>query len=187
MVISTIGMPPLVTVSAAKWASSAEETRMAGMIPISRMRSHTSAFFILGVLSIPTRAILPTAGRSLDGILHRPLGIWCRKLIALAGKPGVKSRQEENANQQVGHEPSNNYDCKGALRIRTNSVRERGGKQTQSCHQHGHHDRPKPQNRSFDRRLFDRVASRAKLIDVFHHDHAGLHRHAKEREKSDAR
>ena len=45
MVISTIGMPPLVTVSAAKWASSAEETRIAGMMPILLMSSQTSCLF----------------------------------------------------------------------------------------------------------------------------------------------
>ena len=35
VVISTIGMPPLVTESAAKCASSAEETLIAGIMPIS--------------------------------------------------------------------------------------------------------------------------------------------------------
>ena len=66
-------------------------------------------------------------------------------------------------------------------------MRNSGRKQTQRCNQHGHHDRPKPQNGAFHRGFLDRVASGAKLIDVFQHDDAGLHRHSEERQKTDSR
>src|SRR5580700_4149080 len=50
MVISTIGTPPWVTDSAAKCTSSAEETLIAGTMPICLMRAHTSVLFMIGVL-----------------------------------------------------------------------------------------------------------------------------------------
>src|SRR5580700_1055777 len=50
MVISTIGTPPWVTDSAAKCASSAEDTLIAGTMPICLMRAHTSVLFMMGVL-----------------------------------------------------------------------------------------------------------------------------------------
>ena len=46
MVISTIGIPPSVTASAAKRASSPENRRRAGMMPISSMRVRTFCFSI---------------------------------------------------------------------------------------------------------------------------------------------
>ncbi len=50
MVISTMGMPPLHTASAAKCASSPEAVRMPGMMPISWMRVSTASLFISKVL-----------------------------------------------------------------------------------------------------------------------------------------
>ncbi len=44
MVISTIGMPPLQTLSAAVRASAEDEARTTGTIPICRMRSRTACF-----------------------------------------------------------------------------------------------------------------------------------------------
>src|ERR1700730_575317 len=44
-VTSTIGIPPRDTASAAKRASSVEDTRTAGMIPTSSIRSRTSCLF----------------------------------------------------------------------------------------------------------------------------------------------
>ena len=46
MVISTIGIPPWEIASVANRASSAEDKRMAGTMPISSMRARTSSFFI---------------------------------------------------------------------------------------------------------------------------------------------
>src|SRR5580698_2929188 len=54
MVISTIGTPPRETASAAKCASSADETRIAGTMPISLIRAQTSVFFMTDFL--PTAA-----------------------------------------------------------------------------------------------------------------------------------
>ena len=42
------------------------------------------------------------------------------------------------------------------------------------------------QHRAFDRGVHDGVTARAKLVDVFQHDDAGLHRYAKERQEADA-
>src|SRR6202166_4638056 len=46
MVISTMGIPPCHTASAANLASSGEAVRMTGTIPIFSMRARTSCFFI---------------------------------------------------------------------------------------------------------------------------------------------
>jgi hypothetical protein len=40
--------------------------------------------------------------------------------------------------------------------------------------------------RAFDGGALDRHAAGAQLIDVFHHDDAGLHRNAEQRHKADA-
>ena len=58
--------------------------------------------------------------------------------------------------------------------------------QAQCGHQHRHHDGPQPQHRAFDGGVLDGVAARAQLVDVLQHDHAGLHRHAEQRQESDA-
>ena len=59
--------------------------------------------------------------------------------------------------------------------------------QAQRGHQHGHHDRPQPAHRAFNRGLLDGKPARAQLVDVLHHDDAGLHRNAEQRQESDAR
>src|ERR1700743_1742468 len=95
MVTSTIGIPPLATASIAKWASSVEDTRIAGMMPISRIRAHTSSLVI-------------------GQFLLRKFSYWffcfrLRKPIANAGEPRVKSRQEKDAHDQVGNKSDANY------------------------------------------------------------------------------
>jgi hypothetical protein len=45
MVISTMGMPPLQTASAAMWASRSEDARITGTIPICSMRLRTCCLF----------------------------------------------------------------------------------------------------------------------------------------------
>src|ERR1043166_3208487 len=47
IVISTIGMPPLQTASAARCASRAEEARTTGTMPMSRIRWWTSCLFTM--------------------------------------------------------------------------------------------------------------------------------------------
>src|SRR5580658_8546893 len=52
MVISTIGTPPRLTDSAAKCASSAEDTLIAGTMPISLIRAQTSILFMMEFLPV---------------------------------------------------------------------------------------------------------------------------------------
>src|ERR1035441_10570265 len=59
LVISTTGMPASYTVSAAKRANSAAETRTLGMMPISVMRADTSFLFIMLIFSL-TRSLSRT-------------------------------------------------------------------------------------------------------------------------------
>src|SRR5580658_4317996 len=76
MVISTIGTPPRETASAAKCASSADDTLIAGTMPISLIRAQTSVFFMTEFLpaaagdSIPAG---PTAAAQLE-IRHTSFG-----------------------------------------------------------------------------------------------------------------
>lgn len=81
--ISTIGIPPRVTASAAKCASAPEDTLMAGMMPISLMRLQTS-FFVISFLS-----------------LHSFFGLGRWKLISRAGEPSIQGGQEKNTQNQA--------------------------------------------------------------------------------------
>src|ERR1700692_4047731 len=96
MVISTIGMPPWATASAAKCASSAEETRIAGMIPILLICSQTSALFMVEILIAPVPiyevAYQPACSREILHKLRFRLGQW----IAFPRYPNIKRRQQEN-------------------------------------------------------------------------------------------
>src|ERR1700722_7248162 len=95
MVISTMGMPPWATASAAKCASSAEETRIAGMIPIFLICSQTSALFIVEILiaTVPVyqAAYQPATRREILHKLRFRLGQW----IAFPRYPNVKRGQQE--------------------------------------------------------------------------------------------
>jgi hypothetical protein len=52
--------------------------------------------------------------------------------------------------------------------------------QSQCRHETGHHDGAKPQDRSLHSGIDDAVAACTQLVDVFQHDHSGLHTDAKE-------
>src|ERR1019366_6033008 len=52
---------------------------------------------------------------------------------------------------------------------------------------HGHHDGTQAEDGALHGGVHDGVTSRAALIDVLQHDHAGLHGHAEQREKADTR
>src|ERR1700724_1220187 len=96
MVISTIGMPPCITASAAKCASSAEETRIAGIIPIFLICSQTSALFMVEIL-IASASIYQAAHPASDTTpILSTLRLRLGQLIALARVPNVKLRQQEN-------------------------------------------------------------------------------------------
>src|ERR1700693_4897654 len=114
MVISTIGMPPWVTASAAKCASSAEETRIAGMMPIFLICSQTSALFMVEILIVYQATYQPE--RRYRILLHT-LRLRFRKLIAFTRHPNIKRRQKENAQQQRTHQAPYNHDRKRPLRI----------------------------------------------------------------------
>ena len=66
-------------------------------------------------------------------------------------------------------------------------MRECGRQQAQSSHQHGHHDGPKPPHGSFDRGVFNRISACTQLVDVLHHDYAGLNRGAEQSQEANAR
>src|SRR5271154_5854077 len=104
-VISTMGMPPAATAWAAKWASSVEETRIAGMIPISLMRAQTSSLFIMETFRFATEY------ERLCGLLR----FHYRKLITAAGKPYVEGGQEKDAHHEVGNRTADDYDRKRPL------------------------------------------------------------------------
>src|SRR3984893_2667863 len=117
MVISTIGMPPWATASAAKCASSADETRIAGMIPIFLICSQTSALFMVEILIAPVpiyqEADQPASSREILHKLRFRLGQW----IAFPCNPHVKRREQENTQQQRAHEAPHDHDRKRPLRI----------------------------------------------------------------------
>src|SRR5579863_2332007 len=105
MVISTMGIPPRATASAAKCASSAADVRMAGMMPVFSMRAHTSFLFIS--FSPP-----PAFG---SGPLDQFPGACFRQAIAAAREPNIQRRQEKYAHDQIGNQPADDHDRKGAL------------------------------------------------------------------------
>src|ERR1700693_6190810 len=114
MVISTIGMPPWVTASAAKCASSAEETRIAGMMPIFLICSQTSALFMVEILIVYQATYQPERR---DRFLLHTLRLRLRKLIAFPRHPNIQRRQKENAQQQRAREPAYNHARRRPLRI----------------------------------------------------------------------
>src|ERR1035438_8645744 len=121
MVISTIGMPPSVTASAAKCASSPEETRIAGMMAISRILEQTS-FFVIG--QHPSCILKPsetTQRNYLQGLVR----IGYRQPIVTAREPGIQGRQQNDTDDQVRHETAYDDDGEGTLRIRANAMGER--------------------------------------------------------------
>src|SRR5271168_2104671 len=190
-VISTMGMPAPVTDSAAKCASAAVQTLMAGMIPISSISAQTSARFIARILQ-PIQMRRRTRGHALY-ILHASL---IRRLnlslfrsgetIARARERGIHRREEKDADQQIGEKSADDDDGKRALGIGADAVREGGGKQAEGGDEHGHEDGPEAEHGSFGRGLLDGVAAAAKLVDVLDHDDAGLHGHAEQSEKAHA-
>src|SRR6202041_906905 len=142
-----MGMPPFATESAAKCASSAEQTRMAGMIPSSLMRSQTSVFFMLESLNLFKKRCYRST--PVPWILYRVARICRWKMIVFAREPRIQGGQKKNADHEIGEESPNNHDGKRALRIRADSTRQRGGEQTEGRDQHCHTDRAKPENGTF--------------------------------------
>ena len=61
------------------------------------------------------------------------------------------------------------------------------GSRPKRRHQHGHHDGPQPAHGAFDGGIFNRCTACAQLIDVLHHDDAGLNRDAEQRQEAHAR
>ena len=178
IVISTIGIPPRVTASAAKCASSPDETLMAGMMAISRIREQTSSFVI----------VIPLHSYQVPPVLkeHYTFAVRFRQSIIATREPGVQRRQQDDTDEQVRNEAANDDDGKRSLRVRSDAMGERRGQQAQGCDQHGHHDRSKPKHRAFHGSFFNVVPAGPKLIDVFHHDHADLYRHAKQRKEANS-
>src|SRR5580698_6139842 len=101
---------------------------MAGMIPISLINPQTSAFVILGTLHRATHDLVSTDSE----LLYRSFSFRLGKHIAFARKPGIQRWQQEDPYHQVGNEPTDDNDCKGPLRIRSDTVRKSSGKQAQS-------------------------------------------------------
>src|SRR5579863_5277240 len=103
MVISTIGIPPRVTASAAKCASWADEDRIAGMIPIFSIWAQTSFFVICMDPSGSAVGSSAAADRALTAdlqlIRHRsgPLDNFSRagfrQVIAAPREPNIQRRQ----------------------------------------------------------------------------------------------
>src|SRR5215469_7703950 len=106
VVISTTGIPPCITASAAKCASSPDETLTAGTMAISRIRAQTSSFFMC----------------QNPFVMHKRLlyGVICisfRETIIAAGQPCVQGWQQEDADEQTGNQTSYNHDGERSLRI----------------------------------------------------------------------
>src|ERR1700758_3547036 len=94
IVISTMGIPPPATASAAKCASSADETRTAGTIAM---------FSIAEAISLRFIAAGPPSGPSETSILYPGATILelvafrRRQQVAFARDPHIQSRQQEIA------------------------------------------------------------------------------------------
>src|ERR1700730_5607057 len=128
MLISTIGIPARETASAANRASSAVDTRTAGMMPISSMRARTSSFFIVwnSLVNAPgqtlTRFYTKTAlGDLIDknNELNFEEFLRRRPLVSIGSDPHVQGRQKKNAHRQGTDQTSHDYNRKRPLRIRT--------------------------------------------------------------------
>src|SRR5215469_6236685 len=109
-----------------------------------------------------------------------------RQLVAGASPEAIQSGQEEDADQQLEGQAADNDDSERPLRVRANFMGHGGGEQSQGSHQHGHHDGTQAQRSSFLGGFLYRAASHAKLVDVFHHDDAGLHGDADQRQETQA-
>jgi hypothetical protein len=102
-----------------------------------------------------------------------------RQLVGVPRDPNVEAWQEENADKEHGHQTTNDHNGKRALRIGTDLMRHGRGHQPERVYQHCHQNRAKTKHSTVLRRIQDRITARAKLVDVLHHDHAGLHGDAK--------
>src|SRR5450755_831012 len=122
-----------------------------------------------------TTTLVPTLRKSAR-LFKGGLRFW--KLITISRDPYIKRGQQDNAQEHGGDQSADDNNGEGPLGIRSDLVRQGGGQESESCHQHGHHDGTKPQNRAFDRSVDNRVASRTELVDVFEHDYTCLHRYA---------
>src|SRR5580704_3563597 len=96
MVISTIGTPPWVTDSAAKCASSAEDTLIAGTMPICLMRAHTSVLFMMGVLLMAGDVSFQAGRNALLQTYALHLRFWPR------GRPYVNRKVLQTASSGCG-------------------------------------------------------------------------------------
>src|SRR6266478_3243628 len=119
MVISTIGIPPPATASAAKCASSADKTRIAGTIPTCSMTAAISLRFILPSL----RQARAKLHRIPAGAILKLVAFRCRQQVAFSRNPDVQGRQQENTQKQRANKSADNYDRKRSLRIRTDAMR----------------------------------------------------------------
>src|SRR4029077_8998895 len=92
MVISTIGIPPPATASAAKCASSADKTRIAGTIPTCLM---TAALFLCFMLLF-LRQARANLHRIPAGAILKLVAFRGRQQVAFSRNPNVQGRQQEN-------------------------------------------------------------------------------------------
>src|ERR1022692_515140 len=106
-------------------------------------------------------------------------------MICRARPPHIESGQQENAHGQIGDQAAHYHDRKGALGIGADRVGQGGRQQTERGYQHSHHNRPEAARCAFNRGVQDRHSSGAQLIDVFHHDDAGLDRDTEQGHKAD--
>src|ERR1035437_4794102 len=109
-----------------------------------------------------------------------------RQHILIPRDPDIERRQKYDAHHQGGSQPAHDDNGERPLRIRSDGVRKRRGQQSDSGHEHGGHDGTQPQDSALHRGIHDRAASRAELVNVFEHDNAGLHRHAKQSQEANA-
>src|ERR1039458_1611962 len=124
------------------------------------------------------RTALPRTFRKRPKLFKGCLRFW--KLIAISRDPDIKRRQQNNAQEHGGNQAAHDNNCEGPLRVGSDFMRQGCRQESESCHQHGHHDGTKPQNRAFDRGIYNRVASRTELVNVFEHDDSRLYRHAEQ-------
>ncbi len=69
------------------------------------------------------------------------------------GDEFVKDRVDEKAEEQAGEKSRDDDDGEGFLRVAANTRGHGGGKKSEASDQGGHHDRPQPKQRGFERGL----------------------------------
>ena len=104
-----------------------------------------------------------------------------RELVAVPCDPYIQRGEQENANYQCTNQPTHDDDRERPLRIRADTVGERGRQQAETGHEHCHHNGTQSKDRASDGCVLNGMSRSSKLIDVLKHDNACFDGHTKKR------